>query len=234
MKKKNLFILSIVLLLSACGNRPQESWRDAYTALLWQYYAATVHLEAEERWMFALHDINQDGTPELIIWESMFGGFFFAVQSVYTFVDGIVHGLEIDEDFGGRPASLSVFSPPDDTPGIIVVGGGEGFSRYMFINMEEYRLVISVCITSSTLPRHRGYDNILYYIRGMEVTSSELPYYLYWLEEEHDRMTSNDYVLVTEMEFHKARDAVFGLMLDNDRSVPQIITETNFNGTHGS
>ena len=99
-----ILILSTMLLLSACGNQSERmqpvGHYEAYTALLWQYYEATTHLEAEETWMFTLYDINGDGVPELIIWESIFGSFFFTAHSAYTFANGDVHRLEIDESFG--------------------------------------------------------------------------------------------------------------------------------------
>jgi len=200
-----------------------QTWHEAYAALLRQYYRATAHLPAEEGWLFAFHDINGNGVPELIIWDSYFGSFFFTVHAAYTFAEEEVRQLEITEDFGGHPATISLFSPPGNTPGIIVNGAGEGFWRRMLINMEGYSLVIEVCATLSTSPWDRGYDDLLYFIRGLEVTAAELPDHLYWLADEEEGMSCRGYVLVTEEEFFRVLDAVFGLMPENEGTRPRPI-----------
>jgi len=227
-----------MLLISACGNQSESmqtiEYHDAYSALLWQYYEAAAHLEAEEMWMFTFYDINRDGVPELIIWDSLFGSFFFTAHSAYTFASGDVHKLEIDESFGGRPASLSIFPPPNNAPGIIVTASGEYGGGYTLLNLEGDSLVINVSVTANTLLR--DYGVILYYVRGIDATEAELhyllygledPYLLYQLAEEHDWMTSIGYVLVTETEANRVRDAVFGFMHEDDNKRPQAISETN-------
>jgi len=245
-----IFILPAVLLFVACSDSyvhypmmeyaelaapvttyaPYEkTWQEVYTDLLWRYYDVTAHLSAEESWLFTLYDINKDGIPELIIWESYFGSFFFASHAVYTFMDGEAHRLEIDEDFGGNPASLSIFAPPNGAPGIIVNGSGEGFRRYMFMRMEGHSLLMDVCATVSISPRHRGYDDILYFIRGTEAISVELPDFLYWLEEEYEWMLSRGYALVTEKEFYRVLDVIFGSMLERESVRPRSITKANIN-----
>jgi len=176
----------------------------------------TSHLPAEKGWLFTLHDINGDGVPELIIWESVVS-FFFAAHSVYTFFDGEAELLEIAEGFGGNPASLSIFSRHDNIPGIIVSGSGELFRRYMLVSMEGNSLSIDICFTVTTLPWVRGYDDILYYIRGLHTVTTKLPVFLYWLEEEHERMISEGYVLVSELVFYKLHDAVFGFLPVSER-----------------
>ena len=205
-----------------------QAWQEAYLALLQQYYAELdaleLYLYPEQRPLFTLHDINRDGIPELLIFEHVFSSIFFS-YAAYTFIDGAVQRLEIDESFGGSAAGLSIFSPKDNTPSIIVRGGGEGFWRHMLISMEKYSLVVEVGATVNTL-RYRGHDGVLYYVRGLEVTPAELPDSLYWLAEEKEWMNYRwGYVLVTEEEFNRVLDDVFGDMSEMERSWLSPITE---------
>lgn len=227
-----IFLTIISLSFVSCSSEKNEAtyfdytnaWQDAYSALLSKYYNATTHLPAEESWLFTLHDINGDGVPELFIWEPVVS-FFFAIHSAYTFFDGEAHQLEIADSFGGNPSSLSIFSRPDNTPGMIVNGHGELFWRHMLISMKGNSLAIDVCFTGSVLPRDRGYDDVLYYIKGLDVVPVELPDFLYWLIEEHERMTSEGYALVSQEEFFRLRDIVFGSMLEADGSRPRPLTD---------
>ena len=204
-------------------------WIEAYREILRYYYEQTAHLtdegRYEESWMFTLHDINKNDVPELIIWASEFGSFFFSAYSAYTFADGNVGQLEITESFGARPGSLMVSAPSNDILGMIVCGIGEGFRLYHLINMTENRLEIAISLHASAAPLFAGYDNILYYVRGVEFSAMPLPEFLYWLMDDHERMISRSYVLVSESEFYRIHDDVFGAMADGQH--PRVITETN-------
>jgi len=195
-----------------------ECWREAFTAVLEQYneYMRVADLYAEEGWLFALFDIDGDGVPELIVWESMNGAFWFGVRSAYTFADGAAQSLVIIEDFGGRPASTFVFAPPDGGEGMVVSAGGEGFWRYMLVRMRDGTLVIDVCLAISVAPRFAEYDYTLYYVRGVKAVSTELPNLPYWIEQDHDRMLMQGYVLVAEEDFDEIRYRVFGTLEEDD------------------
>ena len=224
---KVLYVCALLFIFVSCGGQLQ-TWQDAYADLLRGHYNMSAYLYAEEAPLFVLHDIDGDGVPELIILESAFGGFFFTTYAVYTFRDGAVQPLEINEDFGGRPSSLSVFSPPGNAPGIIVNGGGEGFARHMLITMDGNSLNIDVCLTASALPRDRGYDYILFYVRGAEVAPVELPDFLYWLTEEHKRMIYEGYALVSREDFYEVRDDIFGVMPERERTSIHSIANVNY------
>jgi hypothetical protein len=238
-----IFVAIIVLSFVSCGgereparddyitNEPElniteeepthtQSWQEAYSAVLSKYYNETAHLPAEEAWLYTLHDINGDSVPDIIIWECV-ATFFFAAHSAYTFSGGEACRLEIAEGFGGSPASLSVFSFPGDTPGMIVNGSGELFWRQSLVNMEGNSLVVDVCFTASVSRQGRGYDDILHYIRGLSATPTELPSHLYWLSEEHERMLSESYILVSEPEFHSLRDATFASAIEAEVVFPR-------------
>ena len=120
------------------GHIPQaESWQEAYAALL-RYYEPLLAWQHNgiPNGYFILHDIDGDGTPELLIFEEM--TYLFGV-AVYTFRDGGVRRLEFD--YGGRlSGSLSAFS--DGRPEIIdfQAAGSGGWYRRMTI--EGDRIVI--------------------------------------------------------------------------------------------
>ena len=251
--KKKAFVCIVVfaaLLLNACSylldiepvldygdlgyaestTPPHEPlWIEAYREILRYYYEQSAHLidegRYEESWLFTLHDVDKNDVPELIIWASEFGGFFFSVYSAYTFADDNVRQLEIAEVFGARPGSLVVSSPPNDAPGMIMRGIGEGFRLYHFIVLREDRLEIDVSFHASAAPHFEGHDDILYYVRGIEINALPLPAFLYWLQDDHEKMLLRGYVLVSEGEFYKVRDDIFGTI--NYGKHPHAITEVN-------
>jgi len=217
MKKRYLTVLLAVLLVAVVyltvalfgqyettqPEQPTIPWYIGYEDLLWYRYIATAHLPAEERPLFTIYDINNDGVPQLIIWEAQPGGGFFATRT-YHFAFNKARTLEMAEHFGGRPASLTTSSTPGDSPGMVVHGGGEGFSRHMLVNIRVGSLHIDVSMVTSASPWDRGYNDVLRYVSGLDITAIELPDFLYWLEEEHIWMTSRGYVLVTEEDFTPA------------------------------
>jgi len=91
-----------------------DSWQEAYAEAL-RFYATGQNLrEWEVGWRFILHDINQDGIPELfLVAESMTG--HVEHRYVYTFVDGTLISLEYESFVtdGG------VFAPIDDSPWVV-------------------------------------------------------------------------------------------------------------------
>jgi len=220
--------------LASCGNQSEvdaeaQTWQEAYTVVLMQYneymYAADLH--PEEGWRFTLFDIDGDGQPELIVWESTIGTLWFGVRSAYTFIDGVAQSLEITEDFGGRPASTFVFTPPNSGNGMIINSGGEGFSRHMLVIKQDGKLIIDVCLTVSIAPWFYGYDFALHYVRGIDAVSAELPDLPYQIVKDHAEMLMRGYVLVTEQDFDWIRYDVFGDMPKSDHTPIHNISESN-------
>ncbi|MCL2841444.1 MAG: hypothetical protein FWE05_11830, partial [Defluviitaleaceae bacterium] len=111
--RKDTFILALTLVVlftfTACGSNsnteaPAEeqgnndissdieiiinsSWQEAYTEIL-RLYATGQHLnEWETGWEFTLHDINQDGIPELFLGARQISG-HIDYRYVYTFLGG--------------------------------------------------------------------------------------------------------------------------------------------------
>jgi len=171
-------------------------------------------LYADEGWLFALFDIDGDGVPELIVWESRVGTFWFGVRSAYTFADGAAQSLVITEDFGGRPASTFVFAPPDGGEGMVVSAGGESFWRYMLVKMRDGSLVIEISLSRFDAPLFAEYGYILHYVRGVEAVGIELelPIIPPWVLHDHNGMLMQGYVLVTAEDFDEIRHEVFGTL----------------------
>ena len=102
-----------------------EEWQNAYAALL-LYYARRpieqfVNLSAHylEYWdnrRFILHDINQDGIPELFVLMRHISA-HHRFYAIYTFSDGEAIPLEFDRAEFGHSA---VLAPSDNSPWIIL------------------------------------------------------------------------------------------------------------------
>jgi len=123
-----------------------DSWQDAYAEVL-RLYAEGMNLnEWEVGWRFILHDINQDGIPELLlVAESMTG--HAEHRYVYTFVDGTLISLE-HESFvtdGG------VFAPIDNSSWIVFFypAGSGGWYRKRGIEGNALSEIASGFVTLS-------------------------------------------------------------------------------------
>jgi len=139
--KRILGVMSAIIMLFAlvaCGGNdnpdaePDEiqhiSWQEAYEEILWQYAELPLDFDAsfDWGWNFILHDINQDGTPELILVMRYYTG-HVGVYSVYTFANNEVVSLEFD----GIMGEVGLFAPPNNNPGIVfsqLAGSGAMYS----------------------------------------------------------------------------------------------------------
>ena len=105
-----------------------DTWQEAYEAIM-QNYAA---LEADL--FYLIHDIDMNGTPELIIVGYLSGG--DSVDIVYTFKDGSAVRLENDRGIGVFLGARSgVVAAPNNEPGIVTYAIGSaagtfGTNRY--------------------------------------------------------------------------------------------------------
>ena len=212
---------------------PQKStesplkWQEAYAVLLRDYAKKEIGEYAASMLgiggLFTLYDINKCGVPELIIWEASQGG-FFSSYAAYTFENGVIVPLEINDRFGGR--GYSIFSTPNDMPGIITVSVESGFTRHTLINMEEHSLNIKVSTVESwTNNRSRlEPEKSLYFIRGTENISIEIPDEI---KEWYGWLLSLGYVLVPEDEYNTILDNIFGSppVYSTDGIWPSAITE---------
>ena len=110
---------------------PTYAWQEAYAEILWQYAELPldfdVLVEFDWGWNFILHDINQDGIPELILVMRYFTG-HFGIYAVYTFTNNEVVSLEFDEIMG----EVGLFAPPNNAPGVVFsqwAGSGAMYSK---------------------------------------------------------------------------------------------------------
>ncbi|MCL2373543.1 MAG: hypothetical protein FWC78_09125 [Defluviitaleaceae bacterium] len=195
----------VLLLLVGC-DEAVPSWQRAYDELLLRHAEVTAHLEPEELWRFDLIDIDQNGVPELIIWEA--SGTFLSIYGVYTFRDGEIVKIGRPDVFGGRAWNISAVAPPGGEPGVVITGGGgEGFFSMTLVRLDEDYLCTYLSAFST-----RGYlGNMLFYVNGMEAAPRELEDYLYW--SEHESLLAQGYSFTTEEEFVRIRYQYFGISL---------------------
>jgi len=106
------------------------SWREAYAVIL-TYHAELQLTEVNAGWSFFLHDINQDGTPELFLVLKYETG-HVRYDAVYTFLDGNAVQLKFD----GVTTDGGAFALLDDSPWIVLFGvaGSGGVYQQMVID----------------------------------------------------------------------------------------------------
>ena len=151
MKKTLLILLTILFLLAmltACNRaaNPEETpdiysdfeaitWQEAYAELL-RYYAALPLADSETGWYFILHDIDQNGVPELFLvtkYDSGHTGYRF----VYSFINGRAIRLEFDDMMtdGGS------FAPLDGRPWVVIRHPAGAGGVYYRMAIDGYRLI---------------------------------------------------------------------------------------------
>ena len=132
------------LAASSAQQGQAATWQEAYTETL-RFYATGQHLnEWETGWEFTLHDINQDGIPELFLGARQISG-HIDYRYVYTFLGGEeISGGAVRLDFQGFLTDGAIFSPIDNSPWVVAflaVGSG---GRYVKLEMIELGLVTTV------------------------------------------------------------------------------------------
>jgi len=97
-------------------------WQMAYAALLRRYAVLPLGTEWERGWHFALHDINQDGIPELFLVMFYYTG-HVSFRLVYTFV----YGRYLPLEFENTMTDGGMFAHSDGSPFIFVfIAAGSG------------------------------------------------------------------------------------------------------------
>jgi len=121
-----------------------DSWQEAYAETLRLYATGQNLREWETGWEFALHDINQDGIPELFLGARQISG-HIDYRYVYTFFGGEETSAAVTRlDFEGFLTDGAIFSPIDNSPWVaafIAVGSG---GRYVKLEMIGLGLVPTV------------------------------------------------------------------------------------------
>ena len=140
------------------------SWQEVYAEILLHYETEQDLGEWETGWEFALHDINQDGIPELFIGARLTSG-HFDYRYVYTFLGGEEMRGAVRLNFEGFVTDGAIFYPIDSSPWIVAFLPAGSSGRYIKLEMIEHGLVPTV--EGATLMR---YD---FAIDGIEVTIEE-------------------------------------------------------------
>jgi len=211
---------------------PAPSWLQAYTEVL-RYYAGrkigeyAAYVMAENGGRFSLHDFDESGVPELIIWECSPGAFFF-VYAAYAFEDDKIVPLEINTRFGGR--GFSIYSPPSNAQGIVLVSRESGHDSYTLVTKQGRSLGAIVSARRDSTPRQGGYDYSLHFVRGLDVAEAEYPDTFWrWRCPEccYVWFAQFGYVFVLEEEFASVLETVFGKPREDEGFWPAEITEAN-------
>jgi len=110
-----------------------NTWQEAYASLL-RYYAELpieqfgLPVNLEWGWHFVLHDIDQNGIPELFVLMHNLSG-HTNYHAIYAFSNSEAISLEFDNM---RWGDLSILAPLDNSPWIILshaVGSGASLTR---------------------------------------------------------------------------------------------------------
>jgi len=117
------------------ATQPSATWQDAYTKILTHYRSLydAHHLsdvsghDTSQGWHFILHDIGQNGVPELFmvyIYPSGHAGYY----AIYTFTENGV----VSVAFPGLMTDGGIFAPPNGSPWIVffqAVGSGGMYTK---------------------------------------------------------------------------------------------------------
>ena len=184
-----------------------EEWQNLYASLL-RYYAElsfeqfNLPIALEWDWYFILHDINQNGIPELfVVMQNLSGHTNY--YAIYTFSNGEATSLEFDEiGFG----NVSILAPLDNSPWIILsyaVGSGASLTRL--------KIDGNVVVPDAQGLYHLSDEGFEMEYAGEPIDSFE------W-----HILTLNGNIVEVDL-----FEAIFGRFMENEQLVPYAITEGN-------
>ena len=181
MRKFGVLLCAVILILAlaGCSNADLVTWQEAYEELLLEYAERLTEDSANVFGTFLLHDINLDGTPELIVFERIIyeGAYFTATEhivSAYSFMNGELVGIDVME----FPEAIrtGVIRTIRSAPGIVAVthDGSGNPMVFKWIIFENGALLVSTTGTSTfnAFPIY-AYDHMIKEIDGQEVTEEE-------------------------------------------------------------
>jgi len=123
-----------------------ETWQEAFAKTL-RYFASLQLRDWVDSWEFILHDINQDGIPELFIIERHMTGHLY-YRYIYAFVDGAAVPLE----FTGFLTDGAVYAPIDNSPWVVAflaVGSGGRYVKLEMVGNEIVTVVEGMALMSA-------------------------------------------------------------------------------------
>ena len=144
------------------------SWQEAYHEKLLYYAQLPTGIEdtPNAQWRFILHDINQDGIPELIL--AVYYNGLVGYRNAYSYVDGEVIRLKSALD---APHAIGMLVPPNGAPGIIRVQAG-GFA-YWYDKLTISSTTLSVAANGDVFEMEEGGH---FRINAFPVTEEEFVY----------------------------------------------------------
>jgi|GEM_PF-2888429 len=155
------------------------SWQEAFAEKL-RFYENLPLRDWENGWMFALHDINRDGIPELFLAMKQITGHVY-YRYVYAFTNGELVSLE----FEGFMTDGAIFAPIDNSPWIfafLAAGSGGHYIKLEITGNELLPTLEAMAFMSETghemMMEYENFDwrNYKWYdltISGNEATAEE-------------------------------------------------------------
>lgn len=135
------------------GERPshwQELYQGTLSPLAWNHGAFSD--DRESQWQFGLHDINNNGIPELIVMGSQgYASHLFSVRYSHAMPIQFEPGVSLNEIPAGSGTAFK--KPHDNRPGLIRTIGNLQFQTLYFHVLEGDQLVLQ---TTGTIHRHYG------------------------------------------------------------------------------
>jgi len=118
-------------------NLMEQSWKTAYAELLRTYTELPLNTTntMEAGWYFALHDIDRDGTPELLLAMSYYTG-HMSYRLIYSFTDGNLTSLA----FENVMTDGGLFAPLDNSPFILIYSPAGFGGMYERLKIYESRI----------------------------------------------------------------------------------------------
>ena len=174
---------------------PTISWQEAYAEILYSYTnqpATTANIQAAE-WRFMLHDINQNGVPQLFLVRYHNGQ--VSHHTAYSILDGNATLLKT------APGHEHLYYG-----GMYVAPGGTGVIRYASIGLVSRYEKLSLSEGGTLSPTINGDTSSLadsFRTRAMPVTQEEF-------EETFGRPDERVWLILHEINEVSVRDVVFG------------------------
>ena len=140
MKRSFLVCLAAFLLLLTSSALAENDWQDAYHDFIVDegYKSSGQDYNYDEAPSFALHDMDGDGTPELLAYN---GAGYHAAGCVYAYTADNGEAKFAGNAGGDIYSDGLYYYDNDQYPGLVTIGGGMGYYNSYYETIENGQLV---------------------------------------------------------------------------------------------